>query len=96
MGRFELAPLAEADLAAVTDYTREQWGVNQAEGYLDEVWTLLTKLAELPLMGRARDDLDEELRSFPFRSHVIYFKLAESGALIVRVLHKSQDPTRHL
>ena len=31
-----------------------------------------------------------------YESHVIYYQLPSSGTLVVRVLHKSMDPPRHL
>lgn len=94
--RFELAPIAEADLAAISDYTFERWGIAQAQSYLDSIEQLLRQAANIPGMGRARPEIGERIRSFPFQSHIIYCVEADFGVIVLRVLHASQDPNLHL
>lgn len=42
-------------------------------------------------MGRARDELAAELRSFPFGRYVIFYEPIEDGIDVVRVLHSARD-----
>jgi toxin ParE1/3/4 len=42
-------------------------------------------------MGRARDELAGELRSFPFGRYVIFDERIEHGIDVVRVLHSARD-----
>lgn len=51
-----------------------------------------TKLAGLPgTLGRARSELGDDIRSFPFRSYVIYFRYCPDAVEIVAVLHGHRD-----
>ena len=42
-------------------------------------------------MGRARDELAPDLRSFPFGRYVIFYEPIEDGIDVVRVLHSARD-----
>jgi toxin ParE1/3/4 len=48
-------------------------------------------LAQFPEMGRIRKDLSEELRSFPIKPYIIFYKKVENYIEIVRILHQSRD-----
>lgn len=96
MARFELAQRAQADLQAIADYTIERWGVAQTQKYLQALETRMLQLAERPLLGHQRSDLAEGVLCFPIESHVIYYARAGFGIFVLRVLHKRQDPHRHL
>ena len=47
-------------------------------------------------MGRTRDEIAENLRSFPVGRHVVYLRDTETTLLIVRILHQNMDPERRL
>ena len=95
MARFDLAEAAQSDLVGIAEYTDRQWGKAHAAKYLDALEARLKDLARRPSIGRQRDELVEGLRSFPFESHVIYYRRASFGIIILRILHKRQDPHRH-
>ena len=94
--RFELAREALADIEGIADYTAERWGAAQAREYLAALEARLRELARSPLLGRRRDDLAEGLLSLPSVSHVVFYKRADFGVVVIRVLHRRQDPQRHL
>ncbi len=96
MPRFELSRLAVADLDAIADYTVGRWGNKQARFYVDSLEARLTHLADQPLIGRWREDLAPGLLCFPFESHVVFYNATDFGIAVVRVLHKQQDPFRHI
>lgn len=96
MPRFQLSREAQSDLAAIADYTLERWGKEQARTYIDALHGRLTELAHQPLLGRKRDEVAEGLLCFPFESHVVFYTLADFGIAVVRILHKRQDPFRHI
>ncbi|BAY02384.1 plasmid stabilization system protein [Anabaena cylindrica PCC 7122] len=48
-------------------------------------------LAQFPGMGRSRDDLLPELRSFPIKPYIIFYTPIDDGIEIIRVLHQSRD-----
>lgn len=50
------------------------------------------KLAILPgTLGRPRPELRHDIRSFPFRNHVIYFRLRDDVLEVVNILHSRRD-----
>lgn len=54
------------------------------------------KLAEDPSLGRNYNHVRLGLLAYKVVSHIIFFKLAVKGILILRVLHGSMDYGRHL
>ena len=96
MPRFQLSRAAQSDLDAIADYTLQRWGKEQARTYIDALHGRLTELAHQTLPGRKRNEVAEGLLSFPFESHVIFYTLADFGVTVVRLLHKRQDPFRHI
>jgi toxin ParE1/3/4 len=42
-------------------------------------------------MGRARDELAANVRSFPFGRYVIFYAPMQDGIDVVRVLHSARD-----
>lgn len=96
MARFELSQEALSDLHAIADYTLERWGREQIRAYIDALQGRLTELAHQPLLGRSRDELAQELLCFPFESHVVFYTRTDFGIVVVRILHKRQDPFRHI
>ncbi|NOY71665.1 MAG: type II toxin-antitoxin system RelE/ParE family toxin [Gammaproteobacteria bacterium] len=86
---------AERDLENIIDYTLHQWDSLQAQKYLDELETRAQLLADNPDLGRQREGIYEELLSFPYESHILYYVKQPHGITIVRVLHHAMDPIRH-
>ena len=94
--RYQFTDKAERDLEGIIDYTIQEWGVSQANTYLDGLETRAQLLAENPDLGTTRDTLSEGLLSFPYESHILYYKKQARGIVIVRVLHQHMDPVKHL
>jgi toxin ParE1/3/4 len=42
-------------------------------------------------MGRAREELAADLRSFPFGRYLIFYAPVDEGIDVVRVLHSARD-----
>ena len=51
-------------------------------------------IAQMPLMGRARDDLLPGIRMHVYKGHVIFYSLLEDGIMIERLASPGQDPNR--
>jgi toxin ParE1/3/4 len=98
MAKLEISRLAEADLLAIGEHTLEHWGAKQAERYLQGLQLCCEQLARQPELGRQRDDVKEHMRSHVYERHMLYYRVdaASSEVLIVRILHQSMLPTRHL
>ena len=94
--RYHFTEKAERDLEGIIDYTLQQWGVSQADTYLDDLETRAQLLADNPDLGTKREALSERLLSFPYESHILYYITGSHGITIVRVLHQNMDPVKHL
>ena len=94
--RYRFTEKAERDLEGIIDYTLQEWGVSQANTCLDGLESRAQLLAENPDIGMARETLFEGLLSFPYESHILYYKKHACGIVILRVLHQRMDPVKHL
>jgi toxin ParE1/3/4 len=81
---------AKTDLAEIWDYIADN-SEAQADAFIDQIDRKLVLLAENPTIGRMRDELAENMRSFPFGRYVIFYITTSNGIQIVRVLHGARD-----
>jgi toxin ParE1/3/4 len=96
MFEFRLTPAAERDLEAIWRYTRQQWGVEQANRYIDVLTEGFAVLASAPKSAPAIDHIRANYRTRVIERHIVYFKIAPYGIAVVRVLHERMDAPRHL
>ena len=96
MARYELAATAEEDLSAIADYTIERFGIEQGRRYRDGLLTAFETLAESPRLGRDAPHIRRGYRRFEHRSHTIFYQVTDTGVRIMRILHRSMDPERHV
>jgi toxin ParE1/3/4 len=87
---------AERDLENIIDHTLQNWSIEQTNAYLDGLESQAQLLAENPGLGKIRQELTEGLLSFPYESHILYYKKHASDIVILRVLHQHMDPSNHL
>ena len=86
-----LRKLAVDDLEAIWVFTVEQWGVEQAEGYLTSLFSCFEDLAENPQLGRQRDEVKASYRSFPQGRHVVFYLVVPAGIEVIDIVHQSAD-----
>jgi toxin ParE1/3/4 len=96
MAEFRLSPAAERDLEGIWKYTRDEWGFNQAERYLDMLTTTCQALAHSPISAPACEHIRKGYRRRGVGRHMIYFRITTYGIAVIRVLHERMDPARHL
>lgn len=94
MGRYRLSPAAQADLRDIRAYTKTTWGEAQARKYLAELRSGLERLADAPLIGKAREEIAQGLRSFPLARHIAFYREYSDGIEVIRILHTSMDVER--
>ncbi len=89
---------AKEHIHAIRVYSVHQWGKDVAEAYAGVLRaTIMELLNHHPSPGRDRsDDLFPGIRSFPVERHVIYYREAADGIIVLAVLHEKQDPHIHL
>jgi toxin ParE1/3/4 len=94
--RYTLRQLAENDLEEIWLYTLQEWGVEQADKYIQALLSRFIWLSENPLIGKPRPDIKPGYYSFPEGRHVIFYTLASYGIDVIGILHQSMDVSGHL
>ncbi|NER27570.1 MAG: type II toxin-antitoxin system RelE/ParE family toxin [Symploca sp. SIO1C4] len=84
-------PLAERDLDEIWDYLEEYSNQQQAAEFVRKLYAKMESLARNPYMGRLRDELLPQLRSFPFQEYLIFYFPLNNGIEVVRVLYGRRD-----
>jgi toxin ParE1/3/4 len=65
--------------------------VKAADAWLERIEATFDMLAQMPLVGRARDDLAAKERSFPVRNYIIFYIPVPDGIEVIRVMNGRQD-----
>lgn len=93
---YELSEAAATDIEDILDRSVADFGPVQTERYYDSLKRCLELLGENPGMGGAADDLRSGYRRFAHQSHVIFYRASGRGILVVRILHRRMDVSKHL
>jgi toxin ParE1/3/4 len=91
-----VTPKAESDLIGIWVYTCEEWGVDQADKYLDQLEAGMTQLIDHPSLGANYDHVFPGYRRFQVERHAVFYQVLEPEVLIVRVLHEDMDAPERL
>ncbi len=92
MTGFQLTALAEADLTEIVDYVADASSPTRAEGLRRDLWEAIVRLAEMPGLGHAREDLTHQHVLFwPVHSFLIVYQPETRPLRIVRVLSGWRD-----
>ena len=86
---------AEHDLADIYLYTFYQYGINQADKYLEELEAAMQVFAESPKLYRERPEFSPPVRICVQGQHIILYTIQSDFVLIVRVLHSRMDIEDH-
>jgi toxin ParE1/3/4 len=96
MAMFRLTQFALADLRSIGRYTQMNWGREQRNRYLAKLDECFHLLAEKPLRGVSCDDLRSGYRKYPVGRHIVFYREAQVGIEIIRILHVSMDVESNL
>jgi len=92
-----LSPKAKADLSDIWDYTCSEWGVEQVEKYVRELWAAMQEQTRDLTKSVDIGDVRKGYKKVRSGSHVIFFKVTRDGVVeVVRILHQKMDFDRHL
>lgn len=89
------SPAAITDINDIWDYTAGKWGADQADRYTDGIRDACIDLAKGRKQGRPVDVRDGYLKC-SVRRHSVFYVSGAEGITVIRVLHQSMDPERHL
>jgi len=91
MRKYLLRPRAEQDIAEIWTNGADQWGIAQADRYLDGMVDLFDLLCEQPEIARLREEFNPPARIHVYGSHIVIFEVIDDGVSIIRVLHQRQN-----
>lgn len=69
-------------------YTCEEWGVDQADEYLNQLEAGMKQLIDHPSLGVNCDHVISGYRRLQVEYHAVFYQQLESEVLVVRVLHE--------
>ena len=97
MSGIVLSPKAKADLSEIWDYTYSEWGVEQAEKYILDLWSAMQEQTLELTKSVDIGDVRKGYRKVRSGSHVVFFQTTNDGVIdVVRILHQKMDFDRHL
>ncbi len=94
--KYRLTLAAEKDYADILRYTLQTWGRAQYNKYRLLLRETFDQVAGRPALGKKRDDLRPGCLSYPAGRHIIFYRCADKGIEIIRILHDSMDTHRHI
>jgi toxin ParE1/3/4 len=103
--RVRLTDQAERDLIAISRWTAENFGLPQAEQYIETILQAIDDLIAGPetLGTKARDELAPGIRTLHAARqgrkarHFVVFRVADDQVVeVLRLLHDSMDLARHM
>lgn len=94
---YRVARAAETDLDAIWRHVALDAGEETASRLVDEIVECFRQLAQFPLSGRARNDIEYGLRSVPVGEFIIYYRpRVKAGVLISRIIHGARQQKQAL
>ena len=92
MLRVDRRASAYADLEAIFDYIWQSSGTPRtAKAFVDRIDERCERLREVPLAGRARDDIVVGLRLVPFESAIIAYLVTDDAVVITNIFYGGRD-----
>jgi toxin ParE1/3/4 len=85
------SPQARADLSDTWDYYAKVADRQRADRIVSEINDACRLIEEHPFGGRSRDEVRPGLRSIFARPYVIFYRVRDEVAEIVRILHGRRD-----
>ena len=79
------------DLLETVRYSKKKWGSAQAQRYREELELAVQQIALAPGMGRKREAVAPNLRSFPVAQRVASYIERKDKIIILRILHPRMD-----
>ena len=96
MLKLNITPKANSDLVRIWAYTCEEWGVDQADKYLDQLEAGMKQLIEHPALGTNYEHVLPGYRRLQVERHAVFYQVLELELLVVRVLHEDMDAPERL
>ena len=99
MAKYVLTTQADSDLESIFIYTAKEWGIYQAEKYLNELDGYMKKLAGGKISGKDCSKLiasGSGLYYYHANRHYIIYRKEKETTEIITLYHDRMDIERHL
>lgn len=96
MANYTLSDRAEHDLEEIFEHSFVEFGLEQASRYYQGLKGVMELLGDSPAIGTRVDEARTGMLRHPHKRHVIYYRQRNGGVRIIRILHASMQPERHL
>lgn len=93
MPRIIFSKPAQQDLFNIWDYIAVG-DFEAADKVVRKIEEKCLLLSTSPAVGKKRDELAKNLRSFPVGNYIVFYRVITDGIQVVRVLHSAQDITK--
>lgn len=93
---YVLSQEADNDIEGIFEYGQYQFGASQTIEYLIGLNNHFKAIAKNPDIGKERREIKEGLFSFPYISHIIFYRKMNGYIRIVRVLYGGRDLVKFL
>jgi toxin ParE1/3/4 len=93
--KYVLSETAELDIDEIFDYDNYKFGSEQAINYLIGLQSHFEALCKNPEVGRIKNELKIGLLSFPYQSHIIFYRIMDTHIRIIRMIHGSRGLPNH-
>jgi len=90
MSAIYFSPSARKDLNRIFHHIAQD-NPSAAANLVKRIKDACNRIPRFPEIGPLRDDLAPELRCFPVKTYIIFYRAGEQRVDIVRVLHGSRD-----
>lgn len=92
-----IRPAATRDLEAIATYTKQQWGVRQAQRYIATLRIDIESLADFPMRHALYHNSEgQEFRKLSSGHHLVFYTVDQDMVQVIRILHERMDIDRHL
>lgn len=93
---YVLSQEADNDIEDIFEYDQYQFGASQAMEYLLGLSNHFKAIAKNPDIGKERKEIKDGLFSFPYISHIIFYRKMNGYIRIVRILYGGRDLVKFL
>ena len=90
MNQYRVSASARSDFDEIWFYIAQD-NPEAADKFIRAIVSRFPKLAAMPQLGRKREELAAQVRSFPVGRYVIFYRPMKNGIEVVRVLHGARD-----
>lgn len=87
MQKFILSKKTDDDIEDLYDDGVEKFGKSQVIKYLEELNLMFVFLSKNPEVEKSRDEIKMYLVSFPYGSHIIFYRIFKTHIRIIRILY---------